>query len=52
MLAVNGLRDQALCRELISVTDLKWDTLGDLLRSKTTADASVSMSSEVQVLVL
>ena len=32
VLAVNGLRDKALCRELISVKDLKWDTLRDLLR--------------------
>ena len=41
VLAVNGLRDQTLCRELISDSALTWKKLGDILRSKAVADESV-----------
>ena len=41
VLAVNGLRDQTLCRELIAKPDLTWTSLGDILRSKATANDSV-----------
>lgn len=41
VLAVNGLRDQVLCRELIAKTDLTWESLGNILRSRATADEAV-----------
>ena len=41
VLAVNGLRDQTLCRELISDSTLTWKKLGDTLRAKAVADESV-----------
>ena len=37
VLAVNGLRDETLCRELIAKSDLTWKSLGDILRCRATA---------------
>ena len=37
VLAVNVLRDETLCRELIAKPDLTWKSLGDILRSRATA---------------
>ena len=41
VLAVNGLRDQTLCRQLIATDDLDWKKLGDMLRSRSSADDAV-----------
>jgi hypothetical protein len=41
VLAVNGLRDRTLCRELIAREGLDWNELGRILRSQSTADESV-----------
>ena len=46
VLAVNGLRDQVLCRELIAKDDLTWDTLGTILRSRAKADDTVDKLSD------
>lgn len=40
VLAVNGIRDAMLCRELMA-RDLNWDTLGTILRARDTAEVSV-----------
>lgn len=42
VLAVNGLRDRILCRELIAAQNLTWEYLGKILRSRVAAEASVS----------
>jgi hypothetical protein len=41
VLAVNGLRDKVLCRELIAKDDLNWKSLRDILRSRAIAEESV-----------
>ena len=43
VLAVNGLRDQALCKQLIATPNLTWESLGNLLRAASTAEASVDI---------
>ena len=45
VLAVNGLRDNNLCRELIAKSDLDWETLTNELRSRSTAQESVDKLS-------
>ena len=39
--AVNGLRDKNLCKELISKTDLTWDRLGEIIRGKLAVQESM-----------
>jgi len=41
VLAVNGLRDQSLCKELIAKDDLTWASLSKLLSSRSAAEESV-----------
>lgn len=41
VLAINGLRDQVLCRELIAEVVLTLQSLGNILRSRATADEVV-----------
>ena len=49
VLAVNGLHDKALCRELIAKPDLTWKSLGDILRSRATAiDAVEKLHANVK----
>lgn len=43
VLAVNDLRDQVLCRELIAKEHLTWEMLGTILRSRSVAQESVSV---------
>lgn len=41
VLAVNGIRDSTLCRELIAKDDLTWKSLGTVLRARDTAEVSI-----------
>ena len=43
VIAVNGLRDKTLCRELIAKADLNWETLNDILRARGAAQQSVEL---------
>lgn len=43
VIAVNGLREKALCRELIAKSDLNWTKLNDILRARGAAQQSVEL---------
>lgn len=50
VVAVNGLRDQTLCRELVAKSDLTWKSLGNILRAKASADDTVEkLHADVKV---
>jgi len=42
VIAVNGLKDQMLCRELIARPDLTWVQLSNILRTRSTAEAAMT----------